>query len=181
MSVRRPRTAAQSNALPSLAALLASGVAVEGCDTPAETAGRLQRLTAHGEQAGRALDGAQHGRAAREVAIGLGLLAEPDETRIHSAGEAPVVNTEPPIETAGTPTPIQLTPPPQHDPRVDVDGGISSVDPTPPPPPTPPRPRQPHPQPHVRPPGGIGMVRPQPQVRGGVSAVQPGAVTDPES
>lgn len=163
MSLRRPRTAAQSNALPSLAALLASGVAVDGCDTPVESAGRLQRLTSHGEQAGRALDGAQHGRAAREVAIGLGLLAEPGETRLQSPGEAPVVNTEPPIETAGTPTPIHLNPPPQTDPRVDVDGGISSVDPTPPTPPQPPAPRpprQPHTRPRVHPAGGMPMVRP---------------------
>jgi hypothetical protein len=160
MSLRRPRTAAQSNALPSLAALLASGVAIDGCDTPAVSAARRERLTAHGEQAGRALDGAEHGRAAREVAIGLGLLADPGETRLQSPGEAPVVNTEAPIETAGTPTPIHLTPPPQTDPRVEVDGGIRSVDPTPPTPPQPRPPRQPHARPRVHPAGGMPMVRP---------------------
>jgi hypothetical protein len=161
MTLRRPRTAAQSNALPSLAALLASGVAIDGCDAPAESAARRERLTAHGEQAGRALDGADHGRAAREVAIGLGLIAEPGGTRLQSPGEAPVVNTEPPIETAGVPTPIHLNPPPQTDPRVEVDGGIPSVAPTPPPPPPP----QPYHRPHMHTPGRAPAVRPNPGAR----------------
>jgi hypothetical protein len=168
MSVRRPRTAAQSNALPSLAALLASGVAIAGCDAPAESAARLQRLTAHGEQAGRELDATQPGRAAREVALGLGLLAEPAETRVLSPGAAPLVHTEAPIDTAGVPTPIHLTPPPR-DPRVDVDGGVSSVDPVPSPPPA-----QPYHRPQMHTPGRMLMVRPHPQPRGGAPAVHPG-------
>lgn len=165
MSVRRPRTAAQSTALPSLAALLASGVALDGCDTPAQTAGRMQRLTEHGEQAGRELDRSQHGRAATEVAIGLGLLPAPVETRIQSPGEAPVVQTEPPVVqteppvvSAGMQVPVEPTPPSPS--SVDVDGGVREVRPTPPTPPrvhTPPRP-----QPHRVP------------VRGGAPAVRPG-------
>ncbi|MDO9016961.1 MAG: hypothetical protein Q8S73_04965 [Deltaproteobacteria bacterium] len=159
MSVRRPRTAAQSTALPSLAALLASGVALDGCDTPVETAGRMQRLTEHGEQAGRELDRSEHGRAATQVAIGLGLLPAPTETRIQAPGEAPVVQIETPVVSAGMQAPVDPTPPAPPSP-LDVDGGVREVRPTPPTPPrvhTPPRP-----QPHRVP------------VRGGVSAVRPG-------
>ena len=160
MSVRRPRTAAQSTALPSLAALLASGVALDGCDTPAETAGRMQRLTEHGEQAGRELDQSQHARAAIQVGVGLGLLAAPRDTRIQAPGEAPVVQTETPVVSAGMQAPVDPTPPPTPPSPVDVDGGVREVRPTPPTPPrvhTPPRP-----QPHRVP------------VRGGAPAVRPG-------
>ena len=132
MTPRRPRTAAGSNALPSLAALLASGVAVEGCDTAAQTAERARRLTAHGEQAGRALDNHQAGLAATEVARGLGLLESPSETRVAVAGESSVVEVTPPVPTAGAPAPTQPTPPAPS--PVDVDGGVRQVDPTPPPP-----------------------------------------------
>ena len=155
MSDRRPRTAAHSNALPSLAALLASGVAIQGCDTPIESAARLRRLTEHGEQAGRALDGHETRRAAVEVGVGLGLFDSPPETRIQSPGEAPVVQLETPIETAGVAAPIHPTPPPQP-PNVDVDGGIRQIQPTPPA--------------QVRP--------PRVPVRGGVSAVRPGGPGD---
>lgn len=160
MSLRRPRTAAQSTALPSLAALLASGVALDGCDTPADTAGRMQRLTEHGEQAGRELDRSQHARAATQVGIGLGLLAAPGETRIQAPGEAPVVQTETPVGSAGVQAPVHPTPPPMPPSTVDVDGAVREVRPTPPPPPrvhSPPRP-----EPHRVP------------VRGGAPAVEPG-------
>ena len=77
MTLRRPRTAAQSTALPSLAALIASGVVVDGCDTPAQTAERQRRLTEHGQQAEREFAGNQLGRSATEVGIGLGLIEAP--------------------------------------------------------------------------------------------------------
>ena len=156
MTLRRPRTAAQSTALPSLAALLASGVAIDGCDSPADSAERLSRLTAHGEQAGRELDAHQHGRAATEVGIGLGLLQAPPETRISAPGEGPAVQIETPIQTAGMQAPTQLTPPlPVPVPRpVDVDGGVREVSPTPP------RPPVHHPPTHAPIRGGAPAVRP---------------------
>ena len=159
MTLRRPRTAAQSTALPSLAALLASGVALDGCDTPAQTAERQRRLTEHGQQAEREFAGNQLGRSATEVGIGLGLIEAPPETRIQAPGEAPVVEVEPPMQTAGVQAPTQPTPPVPQQTPVDVDGGIRRTDPTPPPrPPTPPTP----------PPSHRRM-----QVRGGISAVHP--------
>jgi hypothetical protein len=162
MSVRRPRTAVQSSALPSLAALLASGVVVDGCNAPVEDAARLQRLTEHGERAGRALEGSRHGEAATEVARGLGLLDTPQSTRIQAPGEAPVVQVEAPIETAGAAAPTQPTPPVET-PPVDVDGGIREVRPTPPPVIRAPNPPRVHRVP----------------VRGGAPAVRPGSSDDP--
>lgn len=176
MTRRRPRTAVQSTALPSLAALLASGVAVGGCDTPAESAGRLQRLTRHGERAERELSGERHAPAATELGVGLGLIPPPPETRIPSPGEAPVVRVEQPIMAAGVQSPTQPTPPVAPPAPVDVDGAMVRVDPNPPPgvrPPTPPQ-EPPHtagaPQPVApHPPQG----RPRSQPRGGAPSVSP--------
>jgi hypothetical protein len=158
MTLRRPRTATKSTALPSLAALIASGVVVDGCDSSAESAERQRRLAEHGQQAGRELEGHQPGRAAREVAIGLGLLTAPTETRIQSPGEGPAVVVEPHIETAGVPAPISPTPQVLPPTPVDVDGGIRHVDPTPPPPHRPPH----RVQPRMQPRGGAPRVLPQP-------------------
>ncbi len=172
MTPRRPRTAAQSTALPSLAALLASGVALDGCDDAAASAQRQRRLVDQGQQAARELDGRRPGEAATHVGIGLGLVGE---TRIQSPGESPVVRTDPvPTPMGGVPAPVTPEPP---DPRSqEVDGGIRHVDPTPPPAPpvSPPHtagapmpvqvappPRTPHPPPpRVQPRGGAPAVRP---------------------
>jgi len=163
MTLRRPRTATKSTALPSLAALIASGTVLDGCGTiadSADSAERQRRLSEHGQQAERELEGHQPARAAREVAIGLGLIAAPTETRILSPGEGPAVEVEPHIETAGVPAPISPTPPVVPPTPVDVDGGIRHVDPTPPPPP--PR-RTPHQvQPRMHPRGGAQRVLPLP-------------------
>lgn len=161
MTLRRPRTAAQSTALPSLAALIASGVVVDGCDTPAQTAARQRRLTEHGQQAERELASNQLGRSATEVGIGLGLIEAPRETRIQSPGEAPVVEVEPPMHTAGVQAPTQIAPPVPPQAPVDADGGIRRTVPTPPtPPPAPPPPHR-----RVQPRGGVSAVHPD---RGGV-------------
>lgn len=159
MTHRRPRTAAQSTALPSLAALIASGVAIDGCDTPAQTAERQRRLTEHGQQAERELASDQLGRSAREVGIGLGLIAAPPETRIQAPGEAPVVEVEVPMQTAGVQAPTQPTPPVPQEAPVDADGGARRIDPTPTPPPH----RTPrHVQPRMQPRGGAQRVLPHP-------------------
>lgn len=160
MTLRRPRTATKSTALPSLAALIASGTVIDGCGSAAESAERQRRLAEHGQQAERELEGHQPGRAAREVAIGLGLIAAPTETRIMSPGEGPAVEVEPHIETAGVPAPISPTPPVVPPTPVDADGGIRHVDPTPTPPPhrTPPH----HVQPRMQPRGGAQRVLPHP-------------------
>ncbi len=176
MTPRRPRTAAQSTALPSLAALLASGVALDGCDDAAKSAQRQRRLTDEGQRAAREFDGRRPGEAATHIGIGLGLVREPTETRIQAPGEAPVVRTEPvAMPMGGAPAPVTPEPP---DPRSqEVDGGIRHVDPTPPTPPPPPiapagapmptqvtpppPPRTPHqPPPRINPRGGMTAVRP---------------------
>lgn len=184
MALRRPRTAAQSTALPSLAALLASGVALDGCDSATEGANRMQRLTDHGQRAASALDNHRTGEAATQVGIGLGLLGEPPETRIQAPGEAPVVTTDPvPTPTGGVAAPVtpQVDPPPPS--QTDVDGAIPRVDPTPPQPPPPqppphtagaPMPVQvtPPPAPPPRTPHRTPETRVHP--RGGATAVRPG-------
>lgn len=188
MTPRRPRTAAQSTALPSLAALLASGVAVEGCDSAADGAQRMRRLTDHGQQAARAIEGRQPGEATSQVGMGLGLIGEreqPGETRIQAPGEAPMVRPDPvPQVTGGVPAPVTPEPP---DPRQqDVDGGIRHVDPTPPTPPTPPPTPPPHtagaPMPVQVAPHPPPVVRHPPaqriQPRGGAPAVRPGRNDD---
>lgn len=155
MTTRRPRTAAQSTALPSLAALIASGVAIDGCDDSAASAQRQRRLAEQGQQAARKLDGRRPGEAATHIGVGLGLIGEPTETRIQAPGEAPAVRTDPvPMPMGGAPPPVTAEPP---DPRQqDVDGGIRQVDPTPPAPP-----RTPHQQTtRVRPQGGATAVHP---------------------
>jgi len=176
MTPRRPRTAAQSTALPSLAALIASGVAIDGCNDPAASAERQRRLVEQGQRATRELDSRRPVEAAARVGMGVGLLGVPGETRIQSPGEAPVVRTDPvPMPMGGAPPPVTAEPPQPR--SQDVDGGIRQVDPTPTPPPpiapagapmptqvTPPPPRTPHPPtPRINPRGGATAVRPTPR------------------
>jgi len=90
MQQRRPRTALQTSALPSLAALLASGVVVEGCATPTADADRGERLSRHGENAARAFRDNRLGDAMREIGVGLGLIDSPTGVGdIGPAGAAP--------------------------------------------------------------------------------------------
>ena len=163
MNQRRPRTAARSSALPSLAALLASGVIIDGCDAPAsEVSERHERLTDHGQSAANAFDGSRLADGLKEVAIGLGLIA-PSRAEIGPAGAAPIVDPQPPpMQPSGAIAPVQPTPPPEQTPH--PAGGPMAVHPDPPPPPPPPPPpRHPHaPPPHVHPPGGMPTVHPQP-------------------
>lgn len=96
------------------------------------------------------------------MGIGLGLIEAPPETRIQAPGEAPVVEVEPPMQTAGVPALTQPTPPvPQQSP-VDADGGIRRTVPTPPEPPPPPHRTPHHVQPRVQPRGGAQRVIPHP-------------------
>jgi hypothetical protein len=110
MSVRRPRTAAQSTALPSLAALIASGVVVDGCDTPAQTAERQRRLTEH---------------------VSAGMQAPVDPTP--PAPPSPLDVDGGVREVRPTPpTPPRVHTPPRPQPhRVPVRGGVSAVRPGP--------------------------------------------------
>ena len=152
MSPRRPRTALQSSTLPSLAALLASGVALDGCDA-GDAPERQQRLSAHGENAARDFQGSRVADGLREVGVGLGLLA-PSSTEVDRAGAVPVVTTAPPIQPSGAIAPVQPTPPPG---LVHPSGAAPVVQPTPPTPPTPPPPVA-----HPAVPGGLRAVHPQP-------------------
>lgn len=161
MNPRRPRTAVRSSALPSLAALLAGGVAVEGCAHPAEAPDRRQRLTTHGESAASAFQDGRVVDGLREVAIGLGLIAEPArvEPDIAPAGAMPVTSPEPPVMPSGAIAPVQPTPPEppvQHRP-----GEMQRIDPTPPAPPPVVHHTPPHPHPAV--PGGMRRVDPGPR------------------
>jgi len=141
MNHRRPRTAARSSALPSLAALLASGVVLDGCGaSSSEAAERHERLSTHGENAASALSGSRLADGLREIAVGLGLIT-PTRADIGPAGAAPIVDPQPP--------PMQPS------------GAVAPVQPTPPQPPQPPQPPPPtHPLPP--PPGGMPMVHPHP-------------------
>ena len=138
MNHRRPRTAAQSSALPSLAALLASGVAVHGCAAPDESSERQDRLSTHGNSAASAFEGHRVGDALREIGVGLGLL--PASTAIdpdmHPAGAAPVTNPMPPMTSGGAVAQVQPQPPtpPVPPPYVHPSGGAIAVHPQPPPP-----------------------------------------------
>lgn len=140
MNHRRPRTAARSSALPSLAALLASGVVLDGCGaSSSEAAERHERLSTHGENAASALAGSRLADGLREIAVGLGLSIP---TRVGIG-----------IGTAGSPAIVDPQPPPMQ-----PSGAVAPVQPTPPQPPQPPPPT--HPQPP--PPGGMPMVHPHP-------------------
>ena len=138
MNHRRPRTAARSSALPSLAALLASGVVLDGCGgSSSEAAERHERLSTHGENAASALDGNRLADGLREIAIGLG-LSIPTRVDIGPSGAPAIVDPQPP--------PMQPS------------GAVAPVQPTPPQPPQPPPPTHPLPPP----PGGMPMVHPHP-------------------
>ena len=140
MNQRRPRTALRSSALPSLAALLASGVAIDGCDA-SDAAERHERLSSHGENAARAAQGSRFADALKEIGIGLGLIAT-SPSDIGPAGAVPVVNPQPPImQPSGAVAPVQPTPPPPE-PVAHPAGGPMRIAPVPPPPvesPAPPR------------------------------------------
>lgn len=143
MNHRRPRTAARSSALPSLAALLASGVVLDGCGaSSSEAAERHERLSTHGENAASALSGSRLADGLREIAVGLGLSIP---TRVGLG-----------VGTAGSPAIVDPQPPPMQ-----PSGAVAPVQPTPPQPPQPPQPPPPtHPLPP--PPGGMPMVHPHP-------------------
>jgi len=159
MNHRRPRTAARSSALPSLAALLASGVVLDGCGaSSSEAAERHERLSTHGENAASALGGSRLADGLREIAVGLGLIT-PTRADIGPAGAAPIVDPQPPpMAPSGAVAPVQPLPPPQQ--QMHPEGGPMAVNPDPPPPPPPPPPRPTHPLPP--PPGGMPMVHPHP-------------------
>ncbi len=162
MNHRRPRTAARSSALPSLAALLASGVVLDGCGaSSSEAAERHERLSTHGENAASALDGSRLADGLREIAVGLGLIT-PTRADIGPAGAAPIVDPQPPpMQPSGAVAPVQPLPPPQ--PQMHPQGGPMAVNPDPPPPPPPPPPQPPPPtHPLPPPPGGMPMVHPHP-------------------
>jgi|JI10StandDraft_1071094.scaffolds.fasta_scaffold563811_2 hypothetical protein len=137
MNQRRPRTALRSSALPSLAALLASGVAVEGCGPQDGSVARGDRLSTHGHNAARAVGNGRFGDALREVGMGIGLLDAPAPIDVTPAGAMPVVNPQPPPEQpmapSGAVAPVLPQPPPEQPPH--TAGGPMMVDPAPPPPP----------------------------------------------
>jgi hypothetical protein len=132
MNPRRPRTALRSSALPSLAALLASGVVIDGCDA-SDAAERHERLSTHGENAARAGQGNRFAEALKEIGIGLGLVAT-SPADIGPAGAVPVVNPQPPfMQPSGAIAPVQPTPP-RPEPVLVRSGGLMSIAPVPPPP-----------------------------------------------
>lgn len=134
MSQRRPLTALRSSALPSLAALLASGVVVEGCAADDATA-RRERLSSHGENAAGAFDGHRVSDALREIGVGLGLV-DATPTTMTPGGAPPPVTLDPPMQPSGAVVPVQPIPPPQPPPPVaHPAGGPMRIDPAPPPPP----------------------------------------------
>lgn len=162
MNQRRPRTALRSTALPSLAALIASGVAVEGCGAQDGSTARGERLSTHGHNATRAVGDGRFGDALREVGIGLGLLDAPAPVDLTPAGAMPVVNPRPPetpIAPSGAAPAVQPPPPPQPPPEQQPHpaGGPMMVDPAP----APPAPRGGR----VEVGGGGMAVRPQPPPR----------------
>ena len=136
MNQRRPRTALRSSALPSLAALLASGVAVEGCGPQDGSTTRGDRLSSHGHNAARDIGNGRFGDALREVGMGLGLIDAPALVDVAPAGAMPVVNPQPPPEQpmapSGAVAPVLPQPPPEQQPH--PAGGPMMVDPAPPPP-----------------------------------------------
>jgi len=149
MNARRPRTAVRSSALPSLAALLASGVVIDGCDSSDATA-RQERLSSHGENAARDLQGSRLGDALQEIGIGLGLVGPPSLGGVSTGGAPPVVHPQPDMQPSGAVAPVQPTPPvpqqssphsaggPMRAAPVPPPGGMPMVNPAPPPVPAPP-------------------------------------------
>lgn len=155
MNARRPRTALRSSALPSLAALLASGVVIDGCDSPADATARQQRLSSHGENAARDLQGSRLGDALKEIGIGLGIIDSTSPVNVTPGGAPPVVNPQPDMQPSGAIAPVQPTPPTPPPTTIHTAGGPMRAAPVPPPPP---RPAVPVPAP----PGGMMMVHPPP-------------------
>jgi hypothetical protein len=157
MNHRRPRTAVRTSALPSLAALLASGVVVDGCSDPSAAATeRSDRLSSHGENAASAFQGSRLADAVREIGIGLGIIDARSGGDIGPAGAAPQVNPVP-MQPSGAIAPVQPTPPPQ--PVAHPAGGPMRIAPAPPPPP----PVVHHAPEHLAVPGGLRAVEPSPR------------------
>ncbi len=115
---RAPRSTGYVSPLPSLAALVAGGVAVAGCHAPECGPTRASELEAHGPTA---LSSARDGRvrdATRELGVALG-LAQHDRTRVLAPGQMAVI------------TPTRPTTQPTITPPSDVDGGMREVSPLP--------------------------------------------------
>ncbi len=173
MNQRRPRTALRSSALPSLGALIATGVVVfDGCGPQDGSVARGDRLSSHGHNAARDLGNGRFGDALREVGMGLGLIDAPAPVDVAPAGAMPVVNPQPPpppeqpLAPSGGVAPVLPQPPPEQQPH--PAGGPMNVDPTPAPPPPAPPPLSGH--------GNSRM-----EIGGAVRAVPPTLPTGPSS
>ena len=170
MNQRRPRTALRSSALPSLGALIATGVVVfDGCGPQDASVARGDRLSSHGHNAARAVGDGRFGEALREVGMGLGLIDAPAPVDVTPAGAMPVVNPQPPeqpMAPSGGVAPVLPQPPPEQQPH--PAGGPMMVDPAPAPPPPPP----------VQP---LGHGDSRMEIGGGVSSVRPHPPTGPSS
>jgi hypothetical protein len=183
-SQRVPHAAHYNARFPSLLALLAGDVLLQGCYDPTCAPSRADELEAHGQQSVRSLGSGNAVEALRQLGLAMGVVSHPGATTtvpdLASPGEAPMVTVTPPrvpapdmglmgaIPVTG-PTPTQ-TPPPHTPttiphPRQTTAGAVARVRPAP---------VVPVPQP----PGGIHRADPTPpvpdlQIQGGPRRVNP--------
>jgi hypothetical protein len=168
MPQRLPQASRYNARFPSLLALLAGDVLLEGCYDPACAPSRADELEAHGQQSVSNLSSGNAAEALRQMGIAMGVVSHPNgATTIGDPG----------MSVAGAVAPVQPVPPPPvqvPSPPSQVDGGLAPVGPAPvQPPPTSPRVVPHHPIPQARP-GARMPTTPRPAgtaTRGGLASV----------
>lgn len=109
---RAPQTAATHTALPTLAALVASGVVIPGCHDPECGSTRADEIAQHGPTGVRAAGDGHASAALREVGIALGVVShESRSTGVRVQGGETAVTTHPiEVHSGGVAVPVQTAP-----------------------------------------------------------------------
>ncbi len=129
---RSPQTAATHTALPTLAALVASGVAIPGCHDPECGSTRADEIAQHGPTGVRAVRDGHAGSALREIGVALGVVShDTGSTGVHVQGAETSVTTHPnEMHSGGVAVPVQVSP---IDPLVNPTPPTTTAAPHPPP------------------------------------------------
>lgn len=109
---RAPQTAATHTALPTLAALVASGVVIPGCHDPECGSTRADEIVQHGPTGVRAAGDGHASSALREIGIALGVVShETGSTGVRVQGGETAVTTHPvELHSGGVAVPVQTVP-----------------------------------------------------------------------
>lgn len=108
---RSPQTAATHKALPTLAALVASGVVIPGCHDPECGSTRADEIAQHGPTGVQAARSGRASEALHEIGVALGVVShESGSTGVRVQGGETSVTIQPITHSGGVAVPVQTTP-----------------------------------------------------------------------